>query len=136
MKKVYIVISVAQDGFYSAYCKDCPALFGSGETPSAAIEELRHTLALTREEGKEAAAFYPDWLDGEYEFVTCWNVPDLMSYYAGIITPTALGRLANIHPKQVWAYMHGMSRPRKAQIVKMETALHKLGQELINTTFL
>ena len=136
MKTAYIVISVAPDGFYSTYCKDCPALFGSGETPSAAIEELSQTLALTKEEGKEAAAFYPDWLDGEYEFVTCWNVPDLMSYYAGVITPTALGRLANIHPKQVWAYMHGVSRPRKAQIVKMETALHKLGQELINTTFL
>lgn len=135
MTKVDITISVAEDGFYSAYCNEYPALFGGGETPEEAIDELRETLGLVKEDGREAAMFYPDWLDGEYEFVTHWNITDLMAYYAGVITPTALGRLADIHPKQVWSYMHGRSKPRKAQMLKMEAALHKLGHELINTVF-
>jgi hypothetical protein len=49
--------------------------------------------------------------------------------------PSALGRLSGINPKQVWAYMHGISKPRKAQLEKMESALHRLGQELTHTSF-
>ncbi|MBO4571598.1 MAG: hypothetical protein J5699_06710 [Bacteroidales bacterium] len=137
MVRVDITISVGQDGFYSVYCNDYPALFGSGETLDDAISELRDTLRITKEElGRDAAAFYPEWLDEEYEFVTHWNITDLMAYYSGVITPTALGRLANIHPKQVWAYMHGHSKPRKAQAIRMEIALHKLGRELMNIEFI
>jgi hypothetical protein len=58
-----------------------------------------------------------------------------MAYYSGIITPSALGRLSGINPKQVWAYMHGISKPRRAQLEKMESALHRLGQELTHTSF-
>ena len=136
MINVDITISVAKDGFYSAYCNDYPALFGGGDTPESAIEELRETLRINKELGRESALFYPDWIDDEYEFVMHWNITDLMSYYAGVITPSALGRLADIHPKQVWSYMHGLSKPRKAQIIKMQSALHKLGHELINTMLL
>ena len=136
MINVDITISVAEDGFYSAYCNDYPALFGGGDTPESAIEELRETLRINKELGRESALFYPDWLDGEYQFINHWNITDLMSYYAGVITPSALGRLADIHPKQVWSYMHGLSKPRKAQIIKMQSALHKLGHELINTMLL
>lgn len=136
MINVDITISVAEDGFYSAYCNDCPALFGGGDTPESAIEELRETLRINKELGRDSAMFYPNLLDDEYRFITHWNITDLMSYYAGVITPSALGRLADIHPKQVWSYMHGLSKPRKAQIIKMQSALHKLGHELINTMLL
>lgn len=128
-------MSVGSDGFYSAYCNDHPALFGSGNTPAEAIDELKETLRLVKEEGRETSLFYPDWLDDEYEFQVQWNVEDLMAYYAGIITPSALGRLAGINPKQVWSYMHGNSRPRKAQMEKMQSALQRLGQELIHISF-
>ena len=135
MKTVEVTISIAKDGFYTASCADHPSLFGGGSTPGAALDELKETLRLVREDGRDAAAAYPDWLDGEYEFQTKWNVQDLMTYYAGVITPSALGRLSGINPKQVWSYMHGKSRPRKAQLDKMGSALHRLGQELIHVSF-
>lgn len=129
MRKVKVLISIAPDGFYTAYCEDHPAIFGGGDTPAEAIEELRETIRLDKELG-DKAAIYPDWFDEEYEFVVGWDIEDLMAYYAGIITPAALSRLSGIHPKQIWAYMHGKSKPRKAQLQKMEDALHKLGAEL------
>lgn len=135
MRTVNISMSIGSDGFYSACCSDYPALIGGGESPSEAIEELRETLRLVKDEGKKNAMFYPEWLDEEYEFQVKWNVKDLMAYYAGIITPTALGRLSGINPKQVWSYMHGNSVPRKAQLEKMQSALKKLGQELTHTSF-
>ena len=132
---VNISMSIGPDGFYTAYCSDYPALIGGGDSPSDAIEELRETLRLVKDEGRETAIFYPDWLDEEYEFQVQWNVKDLMAYYAGIITPAALGRLSGINPKQVWSYMHGNSAPRKAQLEKMQSALQKLGRELVHTSF-
>ncbi len=134
MKTVEVSMSIAKDGFYSAYCTDHPSLFGSGNTPSEALEELNETLRIVREDGKDMVPAYPDWLDGDYEFRTTWNVRDLMTYYAGIITPSALGRLSGINPKQVWSYMHGKSKPRKAQVDKIGAALNRLGQELIRVS--
>lgn len=135
MEKVDITINVAPDGFYSAYCNDHPALFGSGETPEAARKELEETLRLTKEDGRDVAVIYPDWLDGDYEFAIHWDVRTMLEYYSGVITPTALGKLSGIHPKQLWAYQHGISKPRKAQVAKIEAALHRLGHELANTSF-
>jgi len=136
MQKVNIIISRATDGTYTLYCADCAALFGMGKSIDEAIAELKETLRISKEEiGRESAAFYPDWLDGEYEFSIRWDVQDFLTYYAGIITPAALGRISGINPKQIWSYMHGKSKPRKAQTQKIELALHKLGNELLNATF-
>jgi hypothetical protein len=106
-----------------------------GDTAAKAKKELEETLRLTREDGRETALFYPEWLDGEYEFVTHWDVRTMLEYYSGIITPTALGHLAGIHPKQLWSYLHGYTKPRKKQVAKIEKALHQLGRELMNTAF-
>ena len=135
MRRVDITICRAKDGTYSAYCNEHPALFGMGNTAAKARKELEDTLRLTREDGKDAAFLYPEWLDTEYEFVIHWDVRTMLEYYSGIITPTALGNLAGIHPKQIWSYLHGYTKPRKAQKAKIEQALHRLGKELMNTSF-
>ena len=134
MKKVEITVSRAADGTYSAYCNDYPALFGMGDSAAGAINELVQTLAITKDLGKESAMFYPEWLDSEYELATHWDIMSLLEYYSGIITPTALGNLSGIHPKQIWSYMHGLTKPRRKQLDKIENALHRLGRELMNAT--
>ena len=119
MKKVSITTSMGKDGFYTVYCSDHPSIMGGGKTLPDAIDELRETLRLIKADGKDVAHLYVHW-----------NIKDLMEYYAGIFTPTALGRLSGIHPKQVWSYMSGRSKPRRAQLERIEGALRRLGQEL------
>ena len=137
MTNVDIVVSVAKDGFYSVYLKDYPALFGGGDTVESAVTELRETLRIIHEEvGKDSALYYPEWLDGDYQFVMHWNVQDLLVYYSGVINPAALGRITGIHPKQLWAYRDGRSKPRNEQVEKIEAALHKLGRELTQVSFM
>lgn len=135
METVDITICLAEDGTYNAYCNDHPSLFGIGDTATAAKDSLLETLRITKEIGRESAYIYPDWLDSEFEFLTHWDVRTMLVYYSGIITPTALGKMAGIHPKQIWSYMHGLTRPRKSQVQKIESAVHALGHELINTCF-
>ncbi len=135
MKTIDITICIGSDGFYSAHCADHPALFGAGKTPEAAIEELKETLQLTKADGKDASFIYPEWLDEEYELNPVWDVESFLRYYSGIITPSALGRLSGINPKQIGNYMHGRSKPRRAQIIKIENALHTLGAQLSSISF-
>ena len=135
MKNVDIMINVARDGFYCAYCDEYPALFGGGSSPDAAVEELKETLRMVKEDGREAALFYPDWLDGDHNLQTHWNVETMLRYYSGVRTPTALGNLSGIHPKQIWSYMHGKSKPRKAQVLRIQNAVHQLGRQLLDITF-
>ena len=78
---------------------------------------------------------YPAILDEDFDIDYKFDVQSFMEYYSGIITPTALGRISGINPKQIWNYMHGVSKPRKAQVDKIENALHKLGRELMNVSF-
>ena len=135
MRPVDVIITVAKDGFYCAACEDYPALIGGGKTPEAAVEELRETLRLVKEDGKQAALFYPDWLDEDFALQVHWDVETMLRYYSGIITPTALGKLSGIHPKQLWSYMHGKSKPRKGQVARIENAVHQLGQQLLSINF-
>lgn len=136
MEKVKVIIDRSKDGTYNVYCEDTPSFFGMGDTIEEAKSEMLETIRITKEEiGKEHSAVWPSWIDAEYEFEYKFDVQGLLEYYAGIITPTALGKLAGINTKQMWNYMHGVAKPRKAQIEKIETALHRLGHELINTSF-
>lgn len=136
MNKIRVIIDRAEDGTYNVYCEEQPLFFGLGSSIEEAKREMIESIRITKEElGREKALFYPEWLDYEYEFEFKYDVQGFLEYYAGIITPTALGKLANINPKQMWNYMHGVSKPRRAQVEKIEKALHSLGNELINTSF-
>ena len=73
IKKVTIVYTRSSDGTYNVYCEDCPELFGMGNSVEEAKMDLIKSIEITKEEiGKESSAFYPDWLDSEYEFISRW----------------------------------------------------------------
>jgi predicted RNase H-like HicB family nuclease len=136
METIKVIVDRASDGTYNVYCEDYPNFFGMGDSIDEAKAEMLEGIRITKEEiGKEDAAFYPDWLNQEYKFEYKFDIQGLLEYYAGVITPTALGHLAGINPKQMWNYMHGVSKPRRAQVEKIQTALHKLGNELTMISF-
>ena len=129
-------MSRAVDGTYYVYLEIYPVILGMGDNVISAKENFLETIRLTEEEiGKDSALSYPEFLDGEYEIQYKYDVQGFLEYYSGIITPTALGKLSGINTKQMWNYMHGVSKPRRIQVEKIESALHKLGADLINTSF-
>ncbi len=134
MKRIKAVIEIAKDGGYSVYCTDYP-FGGMGATPDEAKQDMLAGIDLLKRTCKEEGLEYPEILDEDFEIEYKFDVQSFMEYYAGIITPAALGRISGINPKQIWNYMHGVSRPRRAQVDKIENALHKLGSELMNVSF-
>ena len=60
------------------------------------------------------------------------DVKSLLTIYSGIFTKSGLEGLTGINQKQLWHYANGVSTPRRAQAQKIESALHRLGNELIS----
>ena len=133
-KIIQAVIEIAKDGGYGVYCISEP-FTGMGHTVEEAKQDMLEGMDLLKRTCIEDGTEYPAILDEDFDIDYKFDVQSFMEYYSGIITPTALGRISGINPKQIWNYMHGVSKPRKAQVDKIENALHKLGRELMNVSF-
>ena len=73
----------------------------------------------------------PVILKADYSLVFRFDVESFLNYYKGIFTNAALERITGINQKQFHHYAAGLKKPREAQVRKIETALHKLGNELV-----
>jgi len=60
-----------------------------------------------------------------------FDTQSFLNYYKGIFTNAALERITGINQKQLQHYATGLRTPRPLQAKKIETALHKLGAELM-----
>lgn len=127
MKKVKIVIERSDD-LFSAYAENVNGVYGAGDTVSEAKDSIVKAIELLQKYNK---ANVPSILKGEYSLVFRFDVESLLNYYKGIFTNAALERITGINQKQFQHYATGLKKPRETQIKKIETALHKLGGELI-----
>jgi len=89
-------------------------------------EGIKFHVEGLREDGDQL----PGVFHSDYTLVYKWDVDSLLDYYKGIFTKAALERITGINQTQLGHYAAGRSKPRKQQILKIEKALHKLGEEL------
>ena len=115
---------------YAAYLDGIDGIVATGES----LEEIKTNLldaidtfiTVCQEEGCEI----PEELAGEYDIEFKMDVASTLNIYAGIFTKAGLERLTGINQKQLWHYAQGKAVPRRAQVLKIENALHRLGREL------
>lgn len=129
MKVIEAIIERAKDGTYSVYCLHEP-FSGMGDTPEAAKINMIEAMQFHKEGCMADGSDYPDFLDDEFEIVYKFDTESLLDYYSGILSLAGLERITGINRKQLWSYSQGRSKPRKAQVQKIEKALHRLGAEL------
>ena len=117
---------------YSAYIENMDGIVATGST----IEEIKANLldALNDyvETCENIGCAVPNELKGDYRIDFSMDVKSLLTLYQGIFTKSGLERLTGINQKQLWHYANGSSVPRRAQVLKIENALHRLGNELIS----
>lgn len=131
MKTITATIERNKDGGYSVYCND-EMFSGIGETSEVAQNDMLSSIEFYKNSAKEGGFNYPAWLDEPFEVVYKFDTQSLLEYYAGVITPSVLERLTGINRKQIWSYAHGKSKPRPAQIKKIEEGLHRFANELMS----
>ena len=131
MKTITVIIERAEDNF-SAYVREVDGITATGKS----IDEIKASISEAIEEFvatcKELDCEIPEVLQGEYEITFELDIQSLLAIYEGIFTKAGLEKLTGINQKQLWHYAKGKSKPRQEQRRKIESALHKLGSELVS----
>lgn len=117
---------------YSAYIDNLDGVVATGST----IEEIKKNLLNAVDDYvvtcNELGCKLPEVLTEDYRIEFTMDVKSLLSFYKGIFTKAGLEKLTGINQKQLWHYANGSSIPRRAQVLKIENALHRLGNELLS----
>ncbi|MFA5849847.1 MAG: hypothetical protein WC833_08180 [Bacteroidales bacterium] len=128
MKELKIIIEKSVD-FYDAYALNCPGIYGAGDTVETAKENVLEGLKLFIE--RQQTDDLPEILKSEYKIVYKYDTQSFLNYYDNIFSKVALEHMTGINQKQLHHYASGLKKPRQEQRKKIETALHKLGEELL-----
>ena len=133
MEILKAIIEKAENN-YSAYFEGLDGVVSAGDTLEEIKANLSEALDVYIDTSKEKGCEIPEFLKGEYEIQFSMDVKSLLTYYAGIFTKAGLERLTGINQKQLWHYAKGKSVPRRAQVERIENALHRLGAELLSVS--
>lgn len=118
---------------YSAYIENLDGVVATGTTITEIREKLINAVDDYVKTCFEMKCELPEGLkDGDYCITFKMDIKSLLSVYSGIFTKAGLERITGINQKQLWHYAKGRSTPHRAQVVKIENALHRLGNELIS----
>lgn len=120
------------DANYSAYVEELTGVGGVGNTLDEVKTSLEEALVVLKEACIDYGDPIPEELQGEYQIVFRMDTKSFLQMYCKIFTKSALERLTGINQKQLWHYANGLSKPRPAQVKKIERALHQLGEELLS----
>ena len=125
------IIETAETNF-SAYIEEVGGVGVTGNTITEVKARLQDALDYLVESCEEDGYEIPEELRGQYVLDFRMDVKSLLQVYYGIFTKAGLERLTGINQKQLWHYANGKTVPRRAQVLKIENALHQLGSELLS----
>ena len=128
MKTIKVIIERAEHN-YSAYLDGVDGIVATGSSVEEIKMNMYEAINALIDECKE---FGCEELTGDYELVFKMDVKSLLDFYSGIFSKAGLERITGINQKQLWHYASGGRKPRPEQAIKLESALHKLGEELLS----
>ena len=131
MGKIIMNICDSADSF-GAYSENCEGIYAAGDTIDACKKDVEKVIELIKKNLPEDQ--WPEQIKGDYQLVWHYDTQSLLLNYATLLSLAGLERLTGIHQKQLWAYMHGRSKPRKQQKERIEHALHRFADELMNVS--
>ena len=131
MITLHAVIEKAEHN-YGAYLEEINGVGGIGNTLDEVKKSLQEGLIILKEACEDFGDPVPQELQGEYQIVFRMDTQSFLQMYCKIFTKSALERLTGINQKQLWHYAKGLTKPRPAQIKKIEDALHRLGEEMLS----
>lgn len=130
MKTVRITIEKTENN-YSAFINEISGIVATGATIEEIKKNMVEAIDFYIESCKEFGDDIPAVFQGEFDIEFWLDAKSFLNIYSQIFSKAGLEKLTGINQKQLWHYAKGTSRPRPAQRVRIESALHRLGEELI-----
>ena len=131
MKTLKVLIEKGEKN-YCAYIENIDGIVTTGKTVDEIKRNMVEAIESFKKECQEFGGEIPDELKGDYDLIFKMDVKSLLEFYSGIFSKAGLERITGINQKQLWHYASGGRNPRPEQAMKLERALHKLGNELIS----
>jgi len=128
---IKVIIERAENN-YSAYLDGIDGIVITGSSVDEIKAKMLEAIEALVEECNELGCEIPEELKGDYELIFKMDVESLLDFYSGIFSKAGLERITGINQKQLWHYASGGRKPRQEQVLKLESALHKLGEELLS----
>ena len=129
METIKIIIGKTKD-LYSAYAENARGIYAGGDTVEEVKQSVSDAIRLLKEHN--TGENIPGILKGDYQIIYHFDTQSFLNYYNKVFTNVALERLTGINQKLLHHYATGLKKPREPQRKKIETALHKLGSELLS----
>lgn len=131
MKKVRVNVAKTPDGF----CANLDIIDGFIVAVTGSVVDLKREVIESIEFyvdcAKKDNEEYPAVFDTVYELEYKFTIESLLFFYKKIIGFSALEQLTGINQRQLNHYASGLSKPLPKQAKKIETAFHRLGQDLL-----
>lgn len=124
----------ASSGNFGAYSENCEGIFASGDTIEQVKADTYEAIRLIKENLPEER--WPEQIKGEFEIEWHYDTQSLLLHYGTLMSLSGLERITGIHQKQLWAYMHGRSKPRRQQAERIEQGVRRFGRELASLAVL
>ena len=131
MKALNVIIERSENN-YSAYLQEVDGVIAVGKSVAEIKQCIIESIEILKESCSEIGCEIPVELQGDYTLIFKMDVRSVLDFYSNIFTKAALERITGINQKQLWHYASGERVPRAEQAVKLENALHKLGEELLS----
>ena len=129
MKKRIALIEMGKDGTFTIFTPDTKStVFGDGNTVAEAKADFENSVKEFIEVFEEIGREDPDDLKNT-TFVCKYDMPSFLNYY-DYLNMTKLANMSGINPSLMRQYKRGQYISEK-QVSKIQTAIHKIGKELL-----
>jgi predicted RNase H-like HicB family nuclease len=127
--KVNIIVEKSGDGYWVTI-EDLPGCFSFGKTVQEALLNTREAIADHIEGLKEKEENFPDVFKSLFEFQVKYDLQSLFDSYQ-IINKSAFAEFAGINASLLRQYAKGLAFASDKQRERIENALHRIGEELL-----
>lgn len=131
MKTIHAVIEINKDGF-GLWFDEIDNVFAYGETVEKVKQDAKDALNSYIDTLKELKFPIPLILKDKWEIQYRFDVQAMLTYFDGILTKSALSKLTGINSSLLSQYLMGIKKPRAAQLKRIQSGIHNLGEKLLN----
>ncbi len=129
MKKRTALIEKGKDGTFGIFTPDIEStIIGEGNTVAEAKADFENSVREIIRFCEEDGIPVPDDLKNT-TFVYKYDMPSFLNYY-DYLNMTKLANMSGINPSLMRQYKRGQYISEK-QVSKIQTAIHKIGKELL-----
>lgn len=115
---------------FGAYAENCEKVFAEAPTLEACRDDVYEVIRILKEEFPSDQC--PEILRGDYEIVWRYDMESIIRYYGSIMSLSGMQKVTGIHQKQLWSYMHGMTKPRKPQRDKIILGMRSFANSILS----